>query len=108
MALLSRFFLFVFVCKSPLWPEGTSARLIPGRPGSAGREGSKVKKRRLREEEEEVQPSDEKQSISFGGGGRGGGVGGGADEQSAFTCGAFWIDALNGSDTGRKRGQIND
>lgn len=30
---------FVFICKSPLWPEGISARLIPGIPGMAGKEG---------------------------------------------------------------------
>lgn len=33
------FSVFVFICKSPLWPEGTSARLIPGIPGLVGEEG---------------------------------------------------------------------
>lgn len=35
---LKTFFVCLFV-KSPLWPQGTSARLIPGLPGVEGKEG---------------------------------------------------------------------
>lgn len=32
-------FFFCLFVKSPLWPQGTSARLIPGLPGVEGKEG---------------------------------------------------------------------
>lgn len=31
--------MFVFIRESPLWLQGTSARLIPGIPGTAGKGG---------------------------------------------------------------------
>lgn len=34
---------FCLFVKSPLWPQGTSARLIPGLPGAKGKEEGGVK-----------------------------------------------------------------
>lgn len=86
LALLWRLF-FVCVCQSPLWPEGTSARLIPGETwyggsGWAGAwsEGSKVEKKM----EENNQVVNSSPSFFFEEEAERGG------EESTFTCGPFW------------------
>lgn len=82
------FCLFLFV-KSPLWPQGTSARLIPGLPGVEGKEGGrgqrfKNKKIRWRENNQVRRRRRKKRGI----------VGGSGDEWSAFTCGLYHRDLI--------------
>lgn len=63
----------------PLWPDSTSARLIPAIPGMAGGTGSKTEKERNQLMEG---------SLFF--------FGEGEMNRSVFTCRWFWIQIVSG------------